>query len=494
MINTNSPKVSVIIPFYNCKYVHLAIESVLNQTYSNVELIVVNDGSTSYTELIWPYLDEIHYIEKENGGTASALNVGIENATGKYFCWLSADDLYDYKKIELQVQQMLEKDISISFTNFNTIDTSNTIIGANIAPEFATKLDFYKEFMKSCPINGCTIMIKMDVFKKVGLFNERYQYTHDYEFWMRLTEFFEFHYLNITLVSTRIHDGMGSITHSTEILQEVAELRKEYAPILNSIIEAEGNFHSMLSQAESYIEKVSIIIPFYNCSYIDQAIQSALNQTYKNVEVIVVNDGSTLYEEKITPYLNKIKYIIKENGGTASALNTGIRNATGEYFSWLSSDDIYALNKVEDQVKFMKSMNASVSYTPAIHINSESQPISESVGVKYSDRLHFIRGLKKGCTINGCTVMMKMNIFSEVGMFDESLPYVHDYDLWLRITPKYEFYYLDEPLVLYRIHDEMGTKMFMDKIIKEVKYVKEKHIPILDQLIFKEENENKNRK
>ncbi|WP_394514565.1 glycosyltransferase family A protein [Priestia aryabhattai] len=87
--------------------------------------------------------------------------------------------------------------------------------------------------------------------------------------------------------------------------------------------------------------KVSIIIPFYNCSYIDQAIQSALNQTYQDIEIIVVNDGSSKFNEKITPYLDRILYIEKENGGTASALNLGIKNATGEYFAWLSSDDIF---------------------------------------------------------------------------------------------------------------------------------------------------------
>ena len=94
--------------------------------------------------------------------------------------------------------------------------------------------------------------------------------------------------------------------------------------------------------------KVSIIIPVYNGEkYIAQSIESALNQTYKNIEVIVVNDGSSDNTEKIVlEYGDKIKYIRKENGGVASALNVGIKNMTGDFFSWLSHDDLYYPNKI----------------------------------------------------------------------------------------------------------------------------------------------------
>jgi len=78
---SEEPKVSVIIPFYNCSYVDLAIQSVLNQSYPNIELIVVDDGSTLWLEKLTPFRDRIIYIQKDNGGTASALNKGIEVAT-----------------------------------------------------------------------------------------------------------------------------------------------------------------------------------------------------------------------------------------------------------------------------------------------------------------------------------------------------------------------------------------------------------------------------
>ena len=105
--------------------------------------------------------------------------------------------------------------------------------------------------------------------------------------------------------------------------------------------------------------KVSVIIPVYNGSnYLSDAINSALSQTYSNLEIIIVNDGSNdngKTKEIALSYGNKIKYIEKENGGVSSALNIGIKNMTGEYFSWLSHDDIYYPNKIEESIKFIKN-------------------------------------------------------------------------------------------------------------------------------------------
>ena len=112
---------------------------------------------------------------------------------------------------------------------------------------------------------------------------------------------------------------------------------------------------------------VSIIIPIYNGSnYCEQAICSALNQTYKNIEVIVINDGSNddgLTRNICQKYSNKIFYYEKENGGVSSALNLGISKMKGEYFCWLSHDDTYTNNKIETQINYMLSRKYLVSYS-----------------------------------------------------------------------------------------------------------------------------------
>lgn len=231
------------------------------------------------------------------------------------------------------------------------------------------------------------------------------------------------------------------------------------------------------------IKKVSIIIPFYNCSYVDQAIESALNQTYPNIEVIVVNDGSTKFKEKITPYFDRIKYIEKENGGTASALNEGIRNAEGDYFSWLSSDDIYYKDKTAKQLDVMKVLNANFSYTNYSLINEQSQVTIRDAGVYFPFKIDFLQNLRKGNNINGCTVMMKMEVFSSLGLFNENLKFTQDYDFWLRAIQHYEFYYVNEPLLKYRVHEDMGTKKHTEEINTEIKMLNQKYEQSLKNLI-----------
>lgn len=232
--------------------------------------------------------------------------------------------------------------------------------------------------------------------------------------------------------------------------------------------------------------KVSIIIPFYNCPYIQEAIQSAINQTYKNIEIIVVDDGSTKYVDFITPFLDKVRYIQKKNGGTGTALNRGIQEASGEYFCWLSSDDRFLPQKVELQLAFMENQNLMATFSSYYFIDHTSKVISGPIGEVYPNKLAFYRRLKAGCPINGCSVMLNMKVFKEIGLFDETLPFTHDYDYWLRLIQRYQLEYLNTPLLEYRVHDEMGTKKYSDVIKKEIRLVKKRHSYNLKQLIKNE--------
>ena len=110
----------------------------------------------------------------------------------------------------------------------------------------------------------------------------------------------------------------------------------------------------------SKLPLVSIVIPVYNGgNYLKEAVDSALNQTYRNIEILVVNDGSKddgKTEAIALSYGDKIRYLKKENGGVASALNMGIRNMKGEYFSWLSHDDLYYSEKIEKEMQAVQSL------------------------------------------------------------------------------------------------------------------------------------------
>ncbi|ULM95096.1 glycosyltransferase [Peribacillus frigoritolerans] len=236
------------------------------------------------------------------------------------------------------------------------------------------------------------------------------------------------------------------------------------------------------------MSKVSIVIPFYNCPFIDQAIECALNQTYKNVEVIVVNDGSTEYLEKIMPFKSQIRYLEKENGGTASALNLGIKNSTGDYFTWLSSDDLYYKDKVLKQLTFMIENNAYFSYTNYSLIDANNHVFAQMAGKYFFDKIGLLQNLQNENHINGCTVMMKMQVFSGIGVFNENLKFTQDYDFWLRALQNYEMYYLHEQLVKYRVHNGMGTRRFSEYLIKEVEILRERYADKLIGVINQEKN------
>ncbi|MDR6883157.1 glycosyltransferase [Bacillus sp. 3255] len=236
MDKRNVPKVSVVMPFYNCPYVERAIQSVLQQSYPHIELIVVSDGSTKHTDLVKPYLSRIVYVEKPNGGTATALNAGIRRATGELFAWLSSDDVYDLTKVEKQVNFMLRKNAAVSYTNFHLIDGNDHITRMNVGLHFEDRLYFLKHLVNSCPVNGSTIMMRMDVFQKVGLFDEALPFTHDFDYWKRAAHFYTFHSLPESLTLYRVHDAMGSVVHSKEQWMEIQSVNEKYKGSLERLI------------------------------------------------------------------------------------------------------------------------------------------------------------------------------------------------------------------------------------------------------------------
>lgn len=221
---------------------------------------------------------------------------------------------------------------------------------------------------------------------------------------------------------------------------------------------------------------VTIVIPFYNCAYIDQAVQSALNQTYKPLEIIVVDDGSTRHVDRLTPYLPYISYMGKANGGTATALNHGIRHASGEYIAWLSSDDLFYPDKIARQVAFMRDQRARISHTNFNYIDQTGKVTQYQVSPGFKVTTDFYRGFLNGNPVNGCTVMVKKELFQTIGLFDEGLPYTHDLDFWFRsIVSGTCFPFLNEALTAYRWHDAMGTLRHQEKIMPEYVSTQSRH-------------------
>ncbi len=208
---------------------------------------------------------------------------------------------------------------------------------------------------------------------------------------------------------------------------------------------------------------VSIVIPVYNGSnYLDQAIDSALAQTYPNTEILVVNDGSKddgATERIALSYGDKIRYFSKENGGVSSALNLGIREMRGEYFSWLSHDDLYTPDKIEKQVALLSSENDIILCSGSL-MDADGKPIRHHTKVlskKLNGRELFTQFLK-GYVLNGLGFLIPRQAFETVGMFDESMRYLQDLDLWLQMMwCDFSFVCHSDLLVVSRIHRAQAT-------------------------------------
>lgn len=213
------------------------------------------------------------------------------------------------------------------------------------------------------------------------------------------------------------------------------------------------------------IPKVSIVIPIYNGSnYMREAIDSALNQTYQNIEVIVVNDGSSDNTEEIAlSYGDKIRYYSKANGGVSTALNLGIQKMTGDYFCFLPHDDVFALDKIEKQIRVIKESNQDEAIVWSgwdMYIQSEHR--YKKVIMPYENAT--IENMTKGIypmlfsLITIVTVLFPKNYLDKTGEFDPTLSTAQDYDMMFRTFEGRNTIYLEEELVHYRWHSEQGTQ------------------------------------
>jgi len=220
---------------------------------------------------------------------------------------------------------------------------------------------------------------------------------------------------------------------------------------------------------------VSIIIPTYNCQkYIRQAIESALAQTYKNIEIIVVDDGSSdNTREEIDDLISdkKISYIYQSNKGLPGARNTGIEHSKGEYLVFLDSDDVILPEKVTTQVSFMKKhpdvclVYSRYKYFKNDNLNDVvSHPSALLRGNLYK---HLIRA--NFFIVH--SVLVKKACVEKVGRFDESFRAFEDWDLWIRMAESgCMFDYIDKELCLCRLRPD-SMCLDWDRILKSWKKV-----------------------
>lgn len=250
-----------------------------------------------------------------------------------------------------------------------------------------------------------------------------------------------------------------------------------------------------------YQPLVTIVIPVYNgANYLDQSIRSALEQTYTNKEIIVVNDGSDdkgATERVARSFGNRIRYFSKSNGGVSSALNLCIDNMKGEWLSWLSHDDLYYPDKIEEEVNYIGRL---LEKNPALNLKrvvvrcaAESIDINGKTILKYNYRdvpekeaiIDTILNNVYNYRLAGCSFLLPADAFNTVGKFNEKIRTVSDAEYWYRLLfSGFDFYYLDKCLIRGRVHKSQVGKTKVSTFDKEGN---ELHKWIADQMYFKPE-------
>lgn len=228
--------------------------------------------------------------------------------------------------------------------------------------------------------------------------------------------------------------------------------------------------------------KVSTIIPTYNCEqYIRETIESALSQTYKDMEFIVVDDGSTdRTEEIIKSFSPKLKYIhYNENQGPSAARNRGIKEAQGEYVAFLDHDDIWMPTKIEEQIKlFENNKDLALAYSNFCYVDHRNVEMGALFDTVKPQRGFVFEKLILDNFVPTTSVIAKKKILEEVGGFNERFMISHDFDLYLRIAERYQIDFIDSPLVKHRIYPDSASskkrKIMLEETINITTFYKDR--------------------
>ena len=232
---------------------------------------------------------------------------------------------------------------------------------------------------------------------------------------------------------------------------------------------------------------VTVIIPTYNRAHsIERATRTVLSQSFPDLEVIIVDDGSTDNTEEIIASMKKdkrIKYLkTPTNQGATHARNMGIEHATGDYIGFQDSDDEWLPTKLQTQVKVLgnSSTEVGVVFTGYWRVMADSRRIYMPIRPPDMNNAMEILLKRFFLFVATPTVLARRQCFSHVGLFDERLSRLQEWELWIRFSQRYRFLYINEPLVLSHYQPESITSNY-EALSASFELILAKHRQILEQ-------------
>lgn len=403
--------ISIIVPVYNVEpYLRQCLDSILGQTFTNFEVVLVNDGSTDNSGFIcqeYARLDSrFKYFEKENGGVSDARNSGLDLAQGDYVTFLDADDFLFEDHLEKLYRATTLSDADIMIGGYSRFDGSDFYFYKDhfkrdslISFTSTQAIQFLDSMLDIQFFNfstACGKLFKRTLFKELRFPLGRYSENQFIMWKLYLNAESIYAFNGNSYVYRSNNEGLSSVfsvkhLDYIEALEERIKSTKDlegidinlsfnmYRYVLKRILE-QLEEHGYIDEAKEVREKlelakqgqypfltdevkeievenggelISIIVPIYNVEkYLRMCLDSIEHQTYSNIEVLLINDGSPDSSGEICQeYVardSRFRYFEKENGGLSDARNYGIERSNGMYLTFVDSDDWLSLTYVED--------------------------------------------------------------------------------------------------------------------------------------------------
>jgi glycosyltransferase involved in cell wall biosynthesis len=466
----HTDKVSIIIATAGKRLRELeeAITSALQQDYANIEVLVVSDGPSQANKVIAKYSDDrLRLIEAEHWGDPVRIReVGIEACSGCYICFLDDDDLLYPNHVSTLIEHASAGIVAYSRATYVIRDAKGKVTKTNLIEPNNPDAPYYKIeaiYNQNIAPISCFLLNK-EMHYAIGGFDKNLVRLEDWDYWARLSFKYEFRFVDIITNEIRVNQGAISRTYRNDIFKDTNSIVGKR--IKERLLYMKQHGVILLNdevRKAVCIPKVSVVMPVYNSAeYVREAIDSILNQTFEDYELIIVDDGSTDGSEKIVDeYLRdrRVRVFHKKNEGVTKTLNFGLAQSIGRYIARMDSDDVSMPDRLRLQVEFLDN-NRQVGLLgtrfKAYHADGR---FIENLDVELTNA-ELQPKLLESCRFGHPTIMMRRSVLEDLGAYDESQQAytVEDYDLWLRIAEKYEVANLPQYLLNYRISPNQITQ------------------------------------
>lgn len=462
-IGPSIPLISVVIPCYNqANFLAEAIESVIAQTFTDWEIIIVNDGSPDNTSEVaeallrkYPH-SPIRLMKQANGGLAEARNAGIRTARGAFILPLDADDKIEPALLEKAFALLeSEPDTAIAYTDV-------THFGSAARTIQAAEYDF-SLLCENNQLNYCSLYPR-EAWEQVGGYNANMVWGYeDWEFWIGCGELgFRGQRIPEPLLLYRVKES----SMYTKALQHDEELRARIVMNHPALYD-----RHQCQQAQRLVAKakfplppgapvVSVIVPTSNRpAMLREALLSVLKQTLQDFELIVINDGGVDVEHVIRslgaePKIKHLRHSAKR--GPSASRNSGLRLARGKYIAYLDDDDIFYPQHLETLVRFAESGGHAVVYSDAdcaMQTPVAGGYVTTEREIRYSNDFDPDLILSQNLLPVLC-LLHERRCVEQVGSFDEGLQTHEDWELWIRMSRHYPFVHLKEVTCEFRLRED----------------------------------------